>query len=257
MAATLRASVGRFLMLSVALLLVTATSKHARPDEPKKPEPKAVTPPVPGNPRGEPLLYETNSTVVRPQGATMWSLAVSPDGKFIATSHGNGNTRGQIKLWDAATGKVKLTIEEPKGTRSVAYSADGKIIASGCYDGAIRFYDAENGTLWAAADEKSGGHKGNGVNRVVFFKDGKYLASAGLDNMIRIWDVAAVVAKRKAGEVVAFSPVAVFEGHTQGVLSVAASEDGLSLISGSFDKTARVWDVPDPLPAMGEKAAVV
>lgn len=275
--------VGRLLVVFVAVLLLPVAPKLARLvgaapvleallDEPKKegpkkeepkPDPKNSAPKMelaPINPRGEPLLYEMgslNATEIRPAGPYWWAVAVSPNGKMIATSHGNGNTRGQVRLWDTESGKVKWTANEPKGTRAVVFSPDGKIIASGCFDAAVRFYDADTGTLWAIADQSSGGHGGNGVNCVCFIKDGKYLVTAGLDRTIRIWDVAAVTAKRKAGDVIAFSPVAVFEGHTGGVLTVAASADGRTLLSGGNDRTARAWDVPDKFPKMGEKPLVV
>jgi WD40 repeat protein len=216
--------------------------------------PGPARPQVPGNPRGEPLLYEQTSTEVRPGGPSWWAVAVSPDGKRIATAHGNGNTAGTVRLWDRAAGKVIQTIDEPKGTRSVAFSPDGKRLVTGNYDNAVRLYDAGTAKLLAAGDSKSGGHK-SGVNGVCFFADGKHVATAGLDNTVRVWDVS----KAKPGPdgPVSLSPVAVFEGHTQGVLAVAVSADGRTLLSGSFDRTARAWDVPDPLPAAGAKPVVV
>src|SRR5439155_24042914 len=114
-------------------------------------------------------------------------------------------------------------IDEPKGTRSVAFSPDGKRLVTGNYDNALRLYDAGTTKLIAIGDSKSGGHK-NGVNGVCFFADGKHVATAGLDNTVRVWDVSA--AKPGPDGPATISPVAVFEGHTQGVLSVAVSADG-------------------------------
>jgi WD40 repeat protein len=261
----------RFRTISAALPLlvgVAALLGIAAPPEPAPaPRPAAPRPageqadaqqPDPVNPRGEPLLYEPASTDVRPRGLAMWAVAVSPDGKTIAATHGNKPTKGEVRLWDRETGKPRRTLAEPHGTRCTAFSPDGKILATGNYDAAIRLYDPETGTLWAVGDPAPGGHKADtGVNGVCFLRGGKYLASAGLDNKVLVWDVAAAAAKRKDGEPVTLAVVAVFEGHTQGVLSVAASDDGLTLLSGSFDRTARAWDVPDPLPAAGEKPVVV
>jgi WD40 repeat protein/beta-lactamase regulating signal transducer with metallopeptidase domain len=213
--------------------------------------------PPPANPRGETLMFDTASTLIRPRGVTMWAVAVSPDGKTIATGHGEYSTKGEVRIWDRESGKVTHTIPYEKGVRAVAFSPDGTTLATTCFDGALRLHDPATFALWAVGDEASGGHTKAGINHLCFFKRGRYLATAGFDNTIRVWDVAAVAAKRRAGDPLPFPPVAVFEGHAQRVLSVAASEDGRTLLSGSTDRTARVWDVPDPLPALGDKPLVV
>jgi WD40 repeat protein/beta-lactamase regulating signal transducer with metallopeptidase domain len=275
---------GRLLVLLAAVVLLPIAPRLARlaaeqvagepaasttgvvAQDPPKTEPKkqgADTPDAPKttptvmNPRGEPLLFEANPTDVRPRGPTMWSVAASPDGKTLVTAHGEPTTRGELRVWDRESGQVRQTIPLEKGVRSVAFSPDGKVLAAGCYDGALRLYDPATFAPWAVGDAESGGHTNAGVNGICFFKNGKYLATAGFDNTVRVWDVAAVVARPRAADPIHFPPVAIFEGHTKRVLSVAASEDGLTLLSGSADNSARVWDIPDPLPAMGEKPVVV
>jgi WD40 repeat protein len=208
--------------------------------------------------RGEPLLFETSSTELRPGADNWWSVSLSPDGKWIATGQGGrGNAKGEVKIWERESGTIKQVIEEPKGVRSVAFSPDGKVLATGNYDSIVRFYDASTFKLFGRSDPASNGHK-SGVNGLCFFKNGQYLASAGLDNTSRLWDVSAILTRsKKSGPEVVAPPVAVFEGHTQGVLSVSVSGDGSTLLSGSFDRTARCYDVPNPLPAMGDPPVVV
>src|SRR5207302_1568361 len=184
-----------------------AAKSEAKPEI--APAPKSPMASISGNPRGEPLLFETNSTEIRPGAKNWWSVSVSPDSKWIATGQGDGNSKGEVKIWERETGTIKRVIPEPKGTRSVAYSPDGKVLATANYDAAIRFYDAKSFKLLGITEEASGGHK-TGVNGLCFYKDGKYLASAGLDNTSRIWDVSAILAKAKSETVVA-KPVAIFE----------------------------------------------
>lgn len=232
---------------------VPLKKKSASKDQAKNDTSLTWTP----NPRGEPLQYENAATQLSLLGPTMWAATLSSDGKTIVTAHGTAQSRGEIRIWDREKARVKQTISYDKGIRSVVFSPDGKILVSSGFEGVVRFHDPTTFTVWAIGDESSGGHKSGGVNMVRFFKSGQYLASAGFDNTIRVWDVPAILEARKSKDSVHVSPVAIFEGHTQRVLSAVGSEDGLTLLSGSADRSARVWDVPDPLPKMGEKPIVI
>jgi len=110
---------------------------------------------------------------------------------------------------------------------SIAFSPDGKRIASGSDDHTIRVWDADSGELIAGP---SVGHT-HGVSSVAFSPDGKRIASASFDCTIRVWDA-------DLGELVA-GP---FDGRTHVVKSVAFSLDGKRIASGSNDHTIRVWD---------------
>jgi WD40 repeat protein len=260
--------------LVLALLLLLAISANAvrlagaaepvgafpqitKSTEPSSAEKKDTATPPATNPRGEALLFEPASTTIQLTGSTLWAAVLTPDGKSIVTAQGNYQGRGEVRIWDRETEKIKQTIPFEKGVRAVAFSPDGKVLVSSCYDGVVRFHDPKSFATWAVGDESSGGHQANGVNGICFFKGGKYLATAGFDNTIRIWDVLAILAARRNGETIHVPPVAVLQGHTQTVLSVAGSEDGRTLLSGGMDKTARAWDLPAALPKMGEKPLII
>lgn len=136
---------------------------------------------------GEPLRHS----------AWAFSIVFSPDGKTLASA----GEDGMVRLWDVARWQ---TLGEPlrghvgpkgihypsewptyAGVSSVAFSLDGKILASAGGDGTVRLWDVARRE---ALGEPLRGHEG-AVLSIAFNPDNKTVASAGADGTVRLWDI--------------------------------------------------------------------
>ena len=156
---------------------------------------------------------------------------------------------------------------------SIAFSPDGKTLASGSFDNTIRLWDMSTGTHKRTLT----GHT-EGVSSISFSPDGQILASGSLDRTIRLWDVGIGQHKKTFigpnliwsvsfnpdGQILAsgslYNTISLWDavtgqhkktliGHIGGVSSVTFSPDGQMLASGSDDKTIRLWKLTSPRPA--------
>jgi WD40 repeat protein len=115
------------------------------------------------------------------------ALGFSPDGRTFAFDGRRGLAdEHQIRLIDPETGKVKADLRGHKGyIMSLAFSADGKYVATGSADKTARIWDAATGRSWA--ELRPGGQ----VRRVQFSPDGRRLVTGSDEprGTIKVWDL--------------------------------------------------------------------
>jgi WD40 repeat protein/serine/threonine protein kinase len=211
------------------------------------------------------------SPLVATQG--FHAVAFSPGGTLLAAA--STGSSPFVVVWDLATGaQIGVLHGHTWVIGQVAFSPDGRHLASASLDGTVRIWDVTTHEEVVRPPLRHGG----GATGVAFSPDGQRLASAGLDGTVRVWDAAGgrplLIQREATGGVwcVAFSTdgrrlawggvdaavkvadgttgeiLQSLRGHSGWVQGVAFSPDGSQLASASADGTVKVWPTP-PVPA--------
>jgi len=159
------------------------------------------------------------------------NIAFSPDGKRVVNSLSD-----IIIIWDPVTGQEILTIsEDVRWANFIAFTPDGKYIISNVYSKQktvpfINIYDANTGKKKTIISTKPELYSPIAIspdgNLIVFVPDNK--------KTIGLFDITADKE---------IKTISGFSGHTDNIKSLAFSPDGKIIVSGSADKSIKLWDV--------------
>ncbi len=150
------------------------------------------------------------------------SVVFSPDGTLLAS----GSSDNTVMLWDIQTGEVQQTLTMPNTIVGLAFSPDGKLLAtSGASTGNITIWDLESGEII----ETLSGHTDT-VVRVSFDKSGTFLAGAGADGLVTIWNTATWEQRYS------------IEAHNF-VWDVEFVGNGRQIVTSGFDGFVKLWNL--------------
>lgn len=177
---------------------------------------------------GCPIAGVNLSYILRGHSQPIFSIAWSPDGKFIASPSRDRT----IRVWDMEKGDCKLILKgHTSEVNAVTWSPSGKEIASVSEDGSIFFWNAINGkAIYTIIDN------GSAIYGTAWSPNGKNLASASKNGSVKLWDTT----KHKH--------IKTFTGHTAPADGLAWSPNGHHLASTSFDHTIRLWGIRKEVP---------
>jgi WD40 repeat protein len=163
------------------------------------------------------------------------AVVYSPDTTLIATGGYDGRDECSIKIWDAKTGKLVVTLKGHTGTVwCLAWTKDGKTLISGSSDCSIRTWNTTNWQQTAVLNDHTGG-----VYGIAISPNDRILASVSDDKTARLWNL-------DNGQPIS-SPLQ----HADEVNCVSFSAGGKRLATGCDDKNAYIWVIAAILQEAG------
>lgn len=213
------------------------------------------------------------SVFTAPAAFSISSMALSPDGRWLAC----GIRDGTVRIWEVGVDEPRWSFPTDEAwTKALTFSADAGLLAAGNWLGQLRVWNLEHGEqVFSQA-----AHPDAPIASLAFSPDGQQLAAGSFDATISIRDTAEWQLQRtlkghkglvlslafspdsqllasgeRHGPIKVWSdvaePVLEFEGHPDGklgfsVVALAFSPDGKRLASASYDRTTKLWPVTTP-----------
>lgn len=176
-----------------------------------------------------------------------WSPAtlmqLSPNGRFLAITVPSAepwkNKNFLIKLWDTSTGKQLHTLTgHTRWIKSMAFSADSKMLVSGDEYETIRLWDTATGELRSTLNWG----RGTATYALACSPSSRFIASGHRDSL-KLWDNT-VKRRQQTDEAIGdYQLTLEIHGHKNYVSQLAFSPDEKTLLTGSKNGTIQAWDI--------------
>lgn len=170
--------------------------------------------------KGHPVLTFT--------GHTDWvhSVVWAPGSRHIASASSDHS----VRVWSAETGLIEqVLVGHQQTVTCLSFARSGIFLASGSLDRTVRVWNVQEGSLSARLQQDC---DDGSVHSVAFASDCERVVVGCSGKCLKVWDF-------RTGEREAH-----LSGHEDAVLSVCVTTDGACAVSGSHDKTVRVWRLP-------------
>jgi WD40 repeat protein/beta-lactamase regulating signal transducer with metallopeptidase domain len=267
--------VGRLAVAALALgllpLLPTLARSQKTPNE--KAEEQEAAKQEAQQSEEEAIAFQPNPLALTGGSFDVFSLAVSPDGRYLAAGSGYWDRPGEVRVRNVADHKEVLAFTTAKGVASVAFSPDGRFIGTAGYDNQATVREFPSGKVVQVLPL-------DGAARMAFSPDKKTIATATEANTVKLWDLATgkelarldgdlyrwhCLAFSHDGKLLAVGGgewngdklkgqvnfwdtethklVGKLTGHAQPVLCLAFSPDKKTIATGANDATVRLWQL--------------
>ncbi|MDX2290144.1 MAG: caspase family protein [Hyphomicrobiaceae bacterium] len=189
------------------------------------------------------------ATFDRPPGGVIPAFVFSPDGRTLAVE--GDNNEGSVHIRDARTGKILREMRH--SPQALAFSRDGRLLASGSFDGSIKLWDPQSGALlriisattsntyaWDDNKDVNEAKMDEGDARsVAVSPDGRLMATGRGFGGVKVWDA---TAGRMIADVPGFTSPMQFTPDSRELLAASGQGKGFALLDPASGSVIRTFE---------------